>query len=148
MTRTGQRRCFMMMLETELRGQVCVYVRINRKLSRFHINKRLSLTLGLHVAALVHEYNVTGNGTILVGKEYTHFSSQKLISILEYCSSIQENIWQTLEAIDLLSSCTGKLGYIVSCTTARCTEAVDTYLLYNTFLHVSIDYSGIPMLAG
>ena len=43
---------------------------------------------GLHLAALIHEYNVTHNKTIL------------------------QQAWSTLSAIDFISSCTSKPGYI------------------------------------
>ena len=64
---------------------------------------------GLHLAALAHEYNVTKNSTVLVCTHKLCMCTHMLMLDI-----IQKDIEKSLDAVFLLTMCSGKPGYIVS----------------------------------
>lgn len=63
---------------------------------------------GLHLAALTHEYNVTKNSTVLVCVDWMELNINTNVRLW-----LQKDIDNSLDAIVLLTTCSGKPGYIV-----------------------------------
>ena len=69
---------------------------------------------GLHLAALVHQFLVTKDPSVMVSTYSPRRVALGQAVLVHSCiPSSQEDLWSTLEAIDMLTMCTGKPGYIV-----------------------------------